>query len=84
MVLRSVAPSLPSQLLKGELRGGVFAGCVTLLGLQSQRESCGGIIMLKQKKNYRLKVTTLRLMVNDNQDFICIHRFYLSSTLVML
>lgn len=47
MVLRSVAPSLPSQLLKGELREAGVAGCVTLVGLQSQRESCGGIIMLK-------------------------------------
>lgn len=40
--------------------------------------------MLEQKKNYRLKITTLRLTVNDNQDFLGIHIFYLFSTLVML
>lgn len=40
--------------------------------------------MLEQKKNYRLKIITLRLTVNDNQDFLGIHIFYLFSTLVML
>lgn len=40
--------------------------------------------MLEQKKNYRLRITTLRLTVNDNQHFLGIHIFYLFSTLVML